>query len=212
MENIKEKIWEYVWLGFYNETEIIEEMMEVKWGEFFENQVGSAQLEAFKDEVATLAKKYQSLKESVENNWKPETDLERLEQAFEELRSDTNNIIALHIAGKYYDEAIENTGAIFFEEYEDDLTEVDLTTGYCFYTVENAIELLPDFNTTTSKRGDLRIYIGNIEGDEEEGMKAGNLVFSTLNKFGFQLDWNKTLKSPITLKDFLWESRSMEWD
>ncbi len=210
MEKLYKEIWRLVWLGFYNEEEILEIVLEETWASYFENQINAAEIESTKEELSQLIQKYQATKADAEQKWHPETAIDRLELAFEELRNETNNVLALHIAGDDYDEAIENTGAIFMED--SDIDTIDLTTGYCFYIANDAKQLLPDFENPASKTGTLPLHCGNIEGMEEEGLAACQNIFQILKKYGFKLSWNKKHDAPINLLEFKWESRYQEWD
>ena len=211
MHEQKEQVWNYIWSGFYSEEEIIEILMEELWNTYFDYKTNADVLELKKQELQSIIQKYSAQKIEQQRFWAYDTDLDRLELAFEEMRN-SSNIIALHIAGEDYDSAIENVGAIFFEDYEDG-EEMDLTVGYCFYHENDAFSLLPDFeNPTDSKMNTLPIYFGNIEGLEKESLEIGNRVFQILQKYGFQVQWNANGKTPIEVQNFKWQNRFREWD
>ena len=156
-----------------------------------------------------LINEYFKQKNNVSISWKTTTDINRLENAFEELRTQTD-IVAVHLAGRDYEEAIENIDFLF-EEIEEE-SESNISKKFCFYLENDAIDLLPPFENTQEKKGDLLLYFGQKEGSNDENLALGEFIFAILKNNNFEISWSKNEGTPIIIQGFNWQNRGEGWE
>lgn len=127
-----------------------------------------------------------------EKTWPAETDVDKLDSAFAELRA--AGIIALHQAGMEPSDGLTEVS----EEYEAAGAEASGVTGYCFYhqqDVERAIE-----------GHGLLIAFGDIDGDPVKGVEIGRRVARAIEQSGLQPSWDGSIDRCIGV-DLRWQKR-----
>jgi hypothetical protein len=203
-----EQIWQWVWLGFYTSEEIMEMMMEETWQTYFDYKTNADTLQNKTTDYQSLIEKYFNEKNKTSANWEIETDVDKLEAIFETLRTE-GDAASIHLAGSDYEEAIENINDVF-EEMEEEAEE-NISNKFCFYLESDAINLLPDFENPTTKKGNLSIYFGKKEGSDIENLALGQLIFQHLKNNSFKCIWSQDGTQPILIQDFEWQNRNERW-
>ena len=132
------------------------------------------------------------LKLSAETGWPATTDCDRLDRAFRDLHE--QGICALGNAGYTmsdgYSEISEATANPPPGHYK----------SYCFYhgqDIERAIE-----------GGGIMIAFGALNDDPVASVAVGKVVCERLRREGFEVEWNGSFETRISLPKFLWQKRT----
>jgi hypothetical protein len=183
-EDILSWVRSLVWSGEYDEEEVA---LRIK------DQLG----EADEFDEAWLRKVITSENESkrkAEETWPKVTDFDRLDRAFTILEA--QGIIALHRAGFTQSDGLEAV--------EDAYNEVDGKdsdyAGHCFYTEQDQERAL--------EGSGLYIGFGHLSGNDAKALKVGQILRAALEREGFNVEWDGTIKNRLFVKGFRWQRRS----
>lgn len=146
------------------------------------------------EEVETALDAAIAAHEADKQTWPEVTDCDRLAAAFTSLR--TFGIIALHNAG-----LTQSDGYSDFQEALAEAPDKSRIEGYCFYHWQ-------DLERAVAGDG-LYLAFGPTNPREEEsrGPAVGNIVASTLQDAGFDVDWDGSLKTRILIPQIDWKRR-----
>ncbi|MGB0982611.1 MAG: DUF6891 domain-containing protein [Saprospiraceae bacterium] len=205
----EQQIWQWVWLGFYTPEEILEMVMEETWRTYFDYKTNADTLETQKVKYQLLIAQFFNKKNNASTAWKSRTDVDRLENSFEELRTQID-VVAVHLAGRDYDEAIENIGFLF-EEIEEE-PEGDISKDFCFYLENDINNMLPPLEKVQEQKGNLPLYFGQKEDSHKQNLRLGEFIFKVLKNNNFKLNWSKKEGAPIIIQDFEWQNRGENWE
>lgn len=126
--------------------------------------------------------------------WEHPTDVEKLALAFDQLCRD--GILALHNTGYYQQDAIEEVTGVM----NDMVLSPDQMRGFCFYTGENVDDLI------YREKGTLHITFNNILlDDRDSGIAIGHTIARRLCEQGFEVEWDGTMKTRISIPGFQWK-------
>jgi len=134
------------------------------------------------------------LKQKAEETWPKVTDFDRLDRAFTMLEA--QGIIALHRAGFDQSDGMEEVEDAFHESGRKNSD----CAGYCFYTEQDQEAALDGSG--------LYIGFGHLSGHEAKAVKIGEMLYASLVREGFNVDWDGTFESRLFLKWFRWQRRS----
>jgi hypothetical protein len=134
-------------------------------------------------------------KRKAEETWPKVTDFDRLDRAFTILEA--QGIIALHRAGYTLSDGIEEVDAAYNEAGG---KNSDFTGGFCFYTEQDQEGALDGSG--------LYIGFGHLSGNDAKAVKVGNMLRASLEREGFNVEWDGTIKSRLFVKGFRWQRRS----
>jgi len=179
----KERIYNFVWSGFYMADDIIRII--------FEDTCGR---EVDRSWIAAAVQSEMTRKSAAEVDWPTQTDCDRLDVAFDQLNK--NGILALQNAGYTQSDGLS------------DIRELDHqmggpksgVIGYCFYhgqDVEHALK----------GRG-IMLTFGDITGDNEKGVAVGRRICETLTAAGLSVAWNEWIESRIEIPKIEWQRRN----
>ncbi len=133
-------------------------------------------------------------KRKAEETWPKVTDFDRLDRAFTMLEA--QGIIALHRAGFDQSDGIEEVEDAF---HESGLTKSDYA-GHCFYTEQDQEGALDGSG--------LYIGFGHRSGNDAKAVKVGKMLRASLEREGFNVEWDGTVESRLFVKGFRWQRRS----
>ena len=133
-------------------------------------------------------------KRKAEATWPKVTDFDRLDRAFTILKA--QGIIALHRAGFTLSDGMENVEDAY-SEAGDKNSEYK---GFCFYTEQDQ-EIAMD-------GGGMCIAFGSISGIEATGIKVGQMLREALEREGFKIEWDGTIKKRLFIEGSRWQRRS----
>lgn len=168
-----------VWSGFYSPDEVNEMVYYL-----LENDADKTML--YSAVAAELDKKAVA-----ELLWPNETDCDRLDATFEMLNA--NGIIALHNAGNTMSDGFSDVDGVIYDRGRENVK------GYCFYHSQDL---------ESAVKGDgLNLAFGDLDDDEIETVKIGNLIKDVLETNGFTVEWNSHLREKISIPTFDWKRR-----
>lgn len=131
-------------------------------------------------------------KRQAENQWPKVTDCDRLDSAFRAL--DKRGILGLHNAGYTMSEGHTDAFEMLARQPK------GRYFGYCFYHGQ-------DVDRAVDGAG-LMLAFDHVEGDVPDKLRVGVTVREELEKVGFSLDWDGTVKRRIDIPSFDWKRRS----
>jgi hypothetical protein len=173
-----------VWSGGFDEEEVAFYIKD-HFGELY--QAGKSWL------LKAIRSEFES-KRKTEETWPKVTDFDRLDRAFTLLEA--QGVIALHRAGY--------TQSDGHEEVEDAYNEAggkrSEYKGYCFYTEQDQEGALDGSG--------LYIAFGHFSGIDAKGVKVGQMLRAALEREGFNVEWDGTIKARLFVKGFHWQRRS----
>jgi hypothetical protein len=178
-EYILDAIKAWVWSGFYSPTDV-DEMID----DILEDDADEAFLRA------AIQPEFEKKAEQ-EKHWPRETDCDRLDAAFSAL--ETQGILALQNAGYTMGDGHQEAFEIMQDRGRGDFI------GYCFYHGQ-------DVERAVAGEG-LMIAFDHVDGDVPEKVALGNTVKSTLEKAGFDVEWNGNPDKRISIPKFDWKRR-----
>jgi len=178
-EHVAKTVRGWVWSGFYSRLQvkemardIVEDPSQEDATDFFINAECGA-------------------KRKAERTWPAETDCDRLDRAWETLR--TSGVVALQNAGYTMSDG----------HHEVDLAaeahSPDQLRGYAFYhgqDLERAVE-----------SGDLYIAFGSLDDNKERNVAVGQMVRDVLRDAGFNVEWNDDPQTRILIRGMTWRKR-----
>jgi hypothetical protein len=133
-------------------------------------------------------------KRKAEENWPKVTDFDRLDRAFTILES--QGVIALHRAGFDQSDGLEDVE----DAYHEAGGKRSGYTGHCFYTEQ-------DQEGALAGNG-LYIGFGHLSGNAAKAVNVGIMLRAALEREGFDVEWDGTIKSRLFVKGFRWQRRS----
>lgn len=170
-----------VWSGEYDEQEVA---LQIK------DQVRDVDEEWLGNVIDSEA----DSKRKAEEAWPKVTDFDRLDRAFTILEA--QGVIALHRAGFTQSDGLEEVE----DAYHDGGGRNSEYAGHCFYTEQDQEGAL--------KGSGLCIGFGHLSGNDAKGIKVGQLLRAALEREGFEVEWDGTIRSRLCLKEFRWQRRS----
>lgn len=173
-----------VWSGEYGEDEVASQVDD-RLGQ--DDEVDEGWL---RDVIRSEAES----KRKAEATWPKVTDYDRLDRAFSILEA--QGIIALHRAGFTQSDGLAEVE----DAYQEAGGKHSDYAGHCFYTEQ-------DQEGALDGRG-LYIGFGHLSGSDAKGVKVGQMLRAALEREGFEIDWNGTIKSRLSIKGFHWQRRS----
>jgi len=179
-EYIINVIKNWVWSGFYTQSDIREMIYDI--------------LEKDCDEKIIFASVGPEMQKKInaEKDWPKITDYDKLHQVFYELHE--HGICALHNAGYTMSDGYSDVSEVVAGAPEGHYH------GYCFYHGQDLERALDG--------GGLMIAFGDLNDDEVKGLNVGNTVVEKLNEAGFNIEWDRTLDSRINIPTFNWQKRN----
>src|SRR5262245_7414728 len=181
--DIVESIHHLVWSGFYSADEILPAIAE----EMYELDDAGTIL-AGKEIARQFGEKV-----AAEKAWPDETTCDRLDRLFDDLNK--AGIIALQNASYTQSAGISE----ITERYEESGGEKSSVIGYCFYHGQ-------DLERAVDGMG-LLLTFGDILGDDDKGVKIGEIVRDRAVERGFKVEWDGSIKTRIQLAPFEWQRR-----
>jgi hypothetical protein len=173
-----------VWSGEYDEEEVA---LQIK------DQLGETD-EVDEAWLRTVVRSEVESKQKAEETWPKVTDFDRLDRAFTILEA--QGIIALHRAGFTQSDGLEEVE----DAYDEAGGKHSGYAGHCFYTEQDQEGALD---------GDgLYIGFGHLSGNDAKGVKVGQLLRAALEREGFDVEWDGTIKNRLFVKGFRWQRRS----
>ena len=133
-------------------------------------------------------------KRIAEATWPKVTDFDRLDRAFTLLEA--QGVIALHRAGFTLSDGFEEAE----DAYKKSGGNESEYTGYCFYTEQDQVGAMDGSG--------LYIAFGHFSTIEAKGVRIGRLVRAALEREGFNVEWDGTIRSRLFVKGFLWQRRT----
>lgn len=183
-QNIKLEINNFTRAGFWEVSDLVQIFCEEKYepGELDSQEVRSIIGEEIK----------QIRQESL--NWPKETDCDRLDKIFKVLND--SRILSLQNAGYTQSDGYDDVRNAY-----DKLDKDEEIIGYCFYHGQDLQRVVGG--------DDLFLAFGPMNSDQEDtiGVKVGNLIVDTFNKYGLQAKWNGTFNERIRISGIKWLKR-----
>src|SRR5262245_24319910 len=133
-------------------------------------------------------------KRKAEETWPKVTDFDRLDRAFTMLES--QGIIALHRAGFDQSDGMEEVE----DAYHESGGKNSDYAGHCFYTEQDQEGALDGSG--------LYIGFGHLSGNDAKAVKVGKMLRASLEREGFNVEWDETINSRLFVKGFRWQRRS----
>jgi hypothetical protein len=133
-------------------------------------------------------------KREAEETWPKVTDFDHLDRAFTILEA--QGLIALHRAGFTQSDGLEEVE----DAYHEGGGKNSDYAGHCFYTEQDQEGAL--------YRNGLYIGFGHLSGNDAKGVKVGQRLRAALEREGFIVEWDGTMKSRLYIKGFHWQRRS----
>ena len=129
-----------------------------------------------------------------EETWPKVTDFDRLDRAFTVLEA--QGVIALHRAGFDQSDGLEQVEDAY---HEDGRTKSDYA-GHCFYTEQDQEGALDGSG--------LYIGFGHRSGNDAKAVSVGRMLRASLEREGFNVEWDGTVESRLFVTGFRWQRRS----
>ena len=168
-----------VWSGFYDESDIhqlIDDIIEE-----------GANEKMLRDCVPIEFGK----KLVAEKSWPEQTACDRLDNAFETLRS--NKIAAIQNAGYTMSDGFTEVAEMVHQIGNDGVR------GYCFYHGQ-------DLERAVTGDG-LMLAFGDLDDSLDGKIEIGNIVVDTMQSHGFDVEWDQNPEKRITTGSFEWQRR-----
>lgn len=130
-----------------------------------------------------------------EQRFWPETDCDRLDEAFAEL--DRVNILTFHNFM-----CCQTCGHNEIANWVEDRTR-----GYVFYHQQDTESVV--------RKGYLYLAYGAVSGKEKESLQIAEEACEILRKHGLEVDWNGTVRTRICVRNISWKRRrvkAMDYD
>lgn len=173
-----------VWSGFYSPDYVKEMVDNILEYNILEEDVDKTML------YSAVAVEFDK-KAAAELLWPNETDCDRLDATFETLNA--NSIIALHNAGNTMSDGFSDVDGVIYDRGRENFK------GYCFYHSQ-ALEC--------AVKGDgLSLAFGDLDDNEIETVKLGNLIKDVLKTNGFTVEWHGHPREKISIPTFDWKRR-----
>ncbi len=116
-----------------------------------------------------------------------------LEETFKKLTK--KSVICVHNCGYDIVEGVEDIYELYFHLINNDYS----AQGFCFYTFEDVEQAI--------EKDVLNITFGDFQRDENKSLEIGNIVYQHLEDANFDVDWDKTVYSPIKIINFKWDKK-----
>lgn len=174
------KTW--IWSGFYDPDEVDSMIDDILEEDADETMLRAAAAPEF------------DKKRAAEASWPEFTDCDRLDKAFVELCS--QGVIALHNAGYTMSDGITEVADSMYERRRKGVKNIQ---GYCFYhsqDVERAVA-----------GGGLMVAFGDLDDNNSQKTKIGQLVKDVLQEFGLAVEWNGDPETRLSLPTLDWKRR-----
>ena len=116
------------------------------------------------------------------------TNFSILEETFKKLTR--KSIICVHNCGYDFEEGVEDIYELYFHLVNNNYS----AEGFCFYTFEDLEQAIED---------------------ENKSLEIGNIVYQYLLDADFDVNWDKTVNSPIEIVNFKWDKKfdeNMEYE
>jgi len=178
-EYILNAIKTWVWSGFYSPSQVDDMIGDILEEDANEGLVRAAVLPEFAKKAAAEA------------TWPSTTDCDRLDAAFQALKS--QGIIALQNAGYTMSDGISDVAEALHERGRDGVR------GYCFYhgqDLERAVN-----------GGGLMLAFGDLDDNKEQKKQIGSLVKEVVESFGVAAEWNSDPETRLSLPRIDWKRR-----
>jgi hypothetical protein len=133
-------------------------------------------------------------KRKAEETWPTVTDFDRLDRAFSSLEA--IGMIALHRAGFDQSEGLEEVE----NAYHKSGGKNSGYAGHCFYTEQDQESALDGSG--------LYISFGHLTGTDANALKVGKMLRGSLEREGFNVEWDGTVKSRLFIRKFQYQRRS----
>ena len=169
--------------GFYSADEIVEYINEEL---FWNNEIELGWLHF------EIARAFQRKVED-EKSWPEVTDCDRLDAVFDELEAD--NILSVQNAGYTQQNAIDDV-AQYSREAGGEESDYE---GFCFYHGQDLERVIDG--------GELAIGFGDVDGDDAKGEEIGRRIKSFFEVAGFEVDWNGSIQTRLSVKGIHWQRR-----
>ena len=124
-----------------------------------------------------------------------------LEETFKKLTR--KSIICVHNCGYDFEEGVEDIYELYFHLVNNNYS----AEGFCFYTFEDLEQAIEE--------DILKITFGDFQKDENKSLEIGNIVYQYLLDADFDVNWDKTVNSPIDIVNFKWDKKfdeNMEYE
>lgn len=128
-----------------------------------------------------------------QESWETVTDFDKVTQAFDKLN--TTGIISLHNAGMTRQDGESDCDEIYQELNKKGI----IAKGFCYYHWQD-IERVVD-------EGNLFIGFGDFKNTDKDALAIGSQIASTLERFGLNLNWDKTINTRIEIINLKWQKR-----
>jgi hypothetical protein len=177
-----EYVHRYVRSGFY----VADEIEQIVGEDVFSGRIGVATLRAL------IAQAF-AQKRAEEATWPDVTDCDRIDAVFEKLEE--QGVIALQNAGYTQSDGLSDVA----EVYNESGAEESGFDGYCFYhgqDLEGVIE-----------SGELHLAFGAADGSDEKGVEVGHRIKRELERAGFAVEWNGSIKTRLLVTGIRWQRR-----
>ncbi|MBT7073120.1 MAG: hypothetical protein HN560_11120 [Anaerolineae bacterium] len=177
IESIKEYIERDVKAGFMAPSEIVDHAIDVFYGEI--------DSELLKPDAEKILEKALSDHLAAQADWPEVTDCDRLDDTFAQLKE--SGIAAVQDAICCSTCAMEDVSAAIDTMRKEEMP----VRGYTFFheqDTEHAIQ-----------SGRFNLSYGYIERDQEAAIKIGHEVKEALEKNGFKVEWDGTIRKRITV-------------
>jgi hypothetical protein len=182
-EDIVSWVRSLIWSGEYGEEEVA---LRIK-DHLSENEVDE-------DWLRKVIGSEAESKRKAEATWPKVTDFDRLDRAFTILEA--QGIIALHRAGFTLSDGLEDV----YHAYEEAGGKNSEYKGFCFYTEQDQQGALDGSG--------LCIAFGHFSEAVAKGVKVGQILRAALEREGFNVEWDGTIKTRPCVKGFHYQRRS----
>jgi hypothetical protein len=181
-EHVSACIKGWVWSGYYSADDI--------------NRMINEILDASCDEKALRAAIVPQLaaKIAAEKNWPSVTDCDRLDSVLYRLHED--GICALGNTGNEMSDGYSEVAEVVAN------APANHYIGYCFYHGQ-------DVEGALAGHG-LWLAFGALDDDRHRGIAVGNALVEALSKAGFDVAWDGSISSRISIPKFSWQRRAKQ--
>lgn len=128
-----------------------------------------------------------------QESWETVTDFDKLTRAFDKLN--TIGIVSLHNAGMTKQDGESDCDEIYQELKKKGI----IAKGFCYYHWQDIERVIDD--------GKLFIGFGDFKNNDKDALTIGNQIASTLESFGLELNWDKTINTRIGIINLKWQKR-----
>lgn len=180
-ENRFEDIKSHIWGGFRTDAEIRELTEEIL-------SEGGGDGPALRLAVAAEIER----KRFAERGWPVASDYDRIHEVFEYLHG--RGVCALHNAGYTISMGHWHVSEVVAEAPD------GRYHGFCFYHHQDVARAVQGLG--------LSIAFGDLDEDDERGVKVGEVVVAALREAGFVVNWNGSIETRPDLPGIVWQKRS----